>query len=373
MAGNAQRLELLSDRQSPLLQLFALVSDHTDVDSAVAAAFQPVQLVVPPGDTERLIGDGNQGYVDALAGIRTALGPLVDAGGQADEGALTEVSTSADQADDAVRQLAQGFVIEGTAGQVGNMVQRLMEEPIVSARGLARGLPAQQANAAGRSFCAEFNGLTAMYPFTSSGPEASLEDFVAMFKPGESALWSYYDRSLQGLLERRGNQFAANPDANPRPTPQVVRFFNDAATLSSSLFTPEGTGPELVLGLRIQTSERLSEVEVNIDGQVHRFTRTSPGIQAFRWSADRARNATVSGVLDGETVRLIESQPGQWALFRLFQIADWESLGGGRFRVRWPLTGRNLVVEGEVSLNSSTPILSRQFLSGLRCTSRIVR
>ncbi|NNF26411.1 MAG: hypothetical protein HKN73_04200 [Gemmatimonadetes bacterium] len=81
----------------------------------------------------------------------------------------------------------------------------------------------------------------------------------------------------------------------------------------------------------------------------------------------------MSGVLDGETVRLIEPQPGQWALFRLFQIAEWTPQGGGRYTVRWPLTGRNLVLEGEVSTNSSTPILSRSFLSGLRCTSRIVR
>ena len=373
VAGTARRLETLSDRQSPLLQMFALVSQHTSVDSTVAAAFQPVHVVVPPGQTDRLIGDGNQAYVDGLAAVRNALSPVLEASGPADQGALSDVAGSADQAGDAVRQVAQAFLIEGRAGQVGDMVQRLMEAPIESARGLARGLPSQQANAAGSSFCGDFNQLTSKYPFTTSGPEASLDEFIAIFKPGESALWSFYDRSLSGLLERRGNQFAAAPDADPSPTPQLVSFFNDAATLSNALFTDGGEGPELVLGLRILLSDRLSEVEVNIDGQVHRFTRSAPGIQAFQWSADRARNATVSGVLDGETVRLIEPQPGQWALFRLFQIAEWTSQGGGRYTVRWPLAGRNLVLEGEVSTNSSTPILSRSFLSGLRCTSRIVR
>ena len=128
-----------------------------------------------------------------------------------------------------------------------------------------------------------------------------------------------------------------------------------------------------MLGLRVLTSDRLTEVEVNIDGQIHQFTRTSPGVQAFQWSADRARNATVSGVLDGEEVRLIEPEPGQWALFRLFQIAEWRSLGGSRFAVTWDLPAHNLVLEAEVSLNSNTPVLSRSFLSGLRCTSRIAR
>lgn len=373
VAGTARRLETLSARQSPLLQMFALVSQHTSIDSTVAAAFQPVHVVVPPGQTDRLIGDGNQAYVDGLAEVRNALSPVLEASGPADAGALSGVAGSADQAEDAVRQVAQAFLIEGRAGQVGDMVQRLMEAPIESARGLARGLPSQQANAAGSSFCGDFNQLTSKYPFTTSGPEATLDEFVAIFKPGESALWSFYDRSLSGLLERRGNQYAAVPDADPRPTPQLVSFFNNAATLSNSLFSDTGEGPELVLGLRILLSDRLSEVEVNIDGQVHRFTRSAPGIQAFQWTADRARNATVSGILDGETVRLIEPQPGQWALFRLFQIAEWTPQGGGRYTVRWPLTGRNLVLEGEVSTNSSTPILSRSFLSGLRCTSRIVR
>ncbi|MGI9626307.1 MAG: ImcF-related family protein [Longimicrobiales bacterium] len=371
VARMAQNLQILSGRESPLLQMFALISQNTDVDSTVAAAFQPVQLVTPPDATDRIIGEGNQGYVDGLAAIRTALGPLAEGGGTLDDATIGAVASSADQAEDAVRQVAQGFVIEGRAGPVGDAVQRLMETPIGSARGLARGLPSRQANAAGASFCSDFNRLTAMYPFTTSGAEASLDEVIGMFKPGESALWGYYDRTLSGLLERRGSRFEAIPDANPRPSAPFVRFFNDAASLSSALFTPDGAGPQLDFGLRILTTDRLTEVEVNVDGQVHRFTRTAPGIQAFRWSADRARNATILGQLDGETVRLVEPQPGQWALFRLFQIAEWEPRGGGRYTVRWPLTVRDYTVEGEVTLNASVPVLSQRFLSGLRCTARI--
>jgi type VI secretion system protein ImpL len=374
VSGTAERLRALSGRESPLLQLLALVSAETDVDSAVAAAFQPVHVLMPPAQTDRLIGEGNQAYVDALAGVGTALAPLTAGPAAArDPAALAGVSSSTDQALNSVREVTQAFVIEGEAGEVGDAVAVLLESPIESARGLARGLPAQQANAGAASFCSVFDDLTRKYPFQSGGVEASLDEFVAMFQPQQGALWSYYDRTLQGLLERRGSRYEAALDAEPRPSDALIRFFNDAATVSSSLFTVEGAGPQLVLGLRILTNDRLTEVEVNIDGQVHRFTRTSPGIQAFQWSADRARNATLSGVLDGEEVRLIEPEPGQWALFRFFQIAEWRSLGGSRFAVTWDLPGQNLVLEGEVSLNSNTPVLSRSFLSGLRCTSRIAR
>jgi type VI protein secretion system component VasK len=284
---------------------------------------------------------------------------------------VADVAASVDQARNAVRDVTQAFVIEGPAGEVGDRVAVLLESPIEATGGMARGLPAQQANAAAASFCSEFDALTRQYPFTTGGPEASLDDVVAMFVPGEGGLWRYYERSLEGLVERRGSRYEAAPDADPRPSAETLRFFNDAATLSSSLFTPEGDGPELVLGFRMLTSDRLTEVEVNVDGQIHTFTRISPGVQAFQWSADRARNATISGVLDGEPVRLVEPEPGQWALFRLFQIAEWRSLGGSRFAVTWELPTHGLVLEGEVSLNSDTPILSRAFLSGLRCTPRI--
>ena len=370
-AAAAARLRTLSGRESPLLQLLALVSSQTDVDSTVAAVFQPVHTLVPPDQTDRLIGEGNQAYVDALAAVGTALGPLGEPGGATDPAALSDVSASVDQARNAVREVTQGFVIEGPAGEVGDRVAVLLEAPIEATGGLARGLPAQQANAAAASFCSEFDALTRMYPFTSGGPAASLDDFVAMFAPVEGGLWRFYERSLTGLVERRGSRYDAVEGANPRPSGELIRFFNDAATFSSAMFTDEGEGPELVLGFRMLTSDRLTEVEVNVDGQIHQFTRTSPGVQAFRWSADRARNADISGVLDGEAVRLVEPEPGQWALFRLFQIAEWRSLGGSRFAVTWDLPSHGLVLEGEVSLNSAAPVLSRSFLSGLRCTPRI--
>src|ERR1039458_6540662 len=57
------KLSQLAGNQSPLLELFALASTNTAVDDAgVAAVFQPVQSVVPPGSTDRFIAPPNQNY-----------------------------------------------------------------------------------------------------------------------------------------------------------------------------------------------------------------------------------------------------------------------------------------------------------------------
>ena len=55
----AQKLGILSGPQSPLLATLALVARSTAVDSAMAAAFQPVHAVTPPGPPDKFVSDAN--------------------------------------------------------------------------------------------------------------------------------------------------------------------------------------------------------------------------------------------------------------------------------------------------------------------------
>jgi type VI protein secretion system component VasK len=372
VATTARQLQMLGGRESPVLQVLAVVSENTDVDSTVAAVFEPVHLVVPPGEAA-LVGEGNQAYVDALASIAMALAPLAEPGGSggAAGGAVTQ---SATQAEDAVRQVALAFPVDGDAGAIADAVEQLLRQPIVSARSLARGLPSQQANAAGSSFCADFRALSASYPFATGGPDASLEDFVAMFQPDESTLWAYYDRTLQNFLEPRGSRFEAIPNSSPTATAELVRFFNDAAMITSTFWeSGNESGPELVFGLQLRTNDRLTEVEVQVDNQVHTFTQTAPRMASVIWVGEGAREARITGVLDGQRVPLVAPQDGQWALFELFRTASWVPRGARTFDVVWQLPGSMPPLEGTVSMNTDVPVLSRDFLAGLRCVSTIVR
>ena len=52
----ATKLNQLSGNQSPLLELFSLASNNTDVDDAtVKGSFQPVQTVVPPASDKFIV------------------------------------------------------------------------------------------------------------------------------------------------------------------------------------------------------------------------------------------------------------------------------------------------------------------------------
>src|SRR5690606_25859421 len=94
----ARTLARIADNQSPLLQLLALASRNTDVDtSAVARAFQPVHQVTPPEVTDRLVSDANSAYISALMGLQASLDQVATAAGPARAQAVSQAAASADQ------------------------------------------------------------------------------------------------------------------------------------------------------------------------------------------------------------------------------------------------------------------------------------
>ena len=54
--------------------MLALASRHTAVDSAVLRqTFQPVYTVIPAGEAEQFINEGNGAYVGALGALQSAM------------------------------------------------------------------------------------------------------------------------------------------------------------------------------------------------------------------------------------------------------------------------------------------------------------
>src|SRR5690606_3948003 len=115
--------------------------------------FQPVYAVIPPRESDSYINDANAPYMGGLVSLQSAMAQVADATGPDRTEALAQAQMSVQQLDLRVSELTQGFRTEGRSVLVGNQVQRLLESPVVAARGLVRGLPTAQVNAAGASFC----------------------------------------------------------------------------------------------------------------------------------------------------------------------------------------------------------------------------
>ena len=372
LSDAARKLRVLSGNESPLLQLFALASRHTAVDTVVVGpAFRAVQLVVPPGVTDTYIGDANQGYMNALIG----LGNLVEQASGAspgEAGALTEQTLqSARAAKDAVRQLALTFPPQGDAGMVSGAVQRLMEAPVTRIEGMVGRLPSTAINSRGAAFCAPFRQLASVYPFNpTSAAEASYDDVAGMLQPNTGALWGFYNDNLQGSLALRGSRYVAQVGGPVPVTEEFVRFFNRAAGISRALWAAGDTA-RVDFVFKPQLSDAIPTVSLSVDGYTGRWTRTATAQRPFSWVGPRANDVQLTAQVRGREVRL--AHRGTWALFRLFQQGEWRS-GGTTAVVRWQLDaqGETAVLEAEVVL-AGTQVFEPGFFAGLGCVSRVAR
>jgi type VI secretion system protein ImpL len=371
----ARRLDVLSGNQSPVLQVLAVTARNTAVDAEeVRGAFQPVHLATPPDVRDRFVSDANEPYMAGLVNLHASMDQLSGASGARREQLMGDAASNAEQAKLFVRQLAQGFSVEGPAQVAAAEVQRLMEAPVSLAEALITRLPAAEVNQGGQAFCAAFSPILQRYPFSASAQaEVSMDDLEALFGPGDGALWGFYEDVGRTLLARQGSRYVAAPGASPQPTDEFVAFFNRAAEVSRAFFGDQGRAPEVVFAFRPETSAELPEVGMSMDGQSHRFTRTVAAAHTFVWEGARARDVRITGLLGGQELVLLEAPEGPWGLFRLLRRARWESMGDGRYRVTWPIPERRTELTAELTLPRGIPVLRGDFLDGLTCAPRIAR
>jgi type VI protein secretion system component VasK len=115
-------------------------------------------------------------------------------------------------------------------------------------------------------------------------------------------------------------------------------------------------------------------VTFNIDGQPGTFSRTVTPRRVFRWLGPEAREVKLSAQLGGREEDL-RHYFGTWAVFKLFQEGTWRT-SGTLHVVQWslPFQDQTVMLEAEVDLGETPPILDRNYFRGIRsCVSRIVR
>jgi type VI secretion system protein ImpL len=374
-ADGARKLSSLGGNDSPLLRLLAVASWHTSMDTAVVArVFQPVHLVVPPADGAQLVSESNAPYLSALTGLQLAMEQVAQATGpaaRADAGA--QVTAGAGQATQQLGQMAQAFSIQGDAREVGLSVRRLLQVPVSEAERMVGGLEVGAINAPAVEFCQQVRPLAAKYPFNPRGTsDATLDEVTSILQPGGSALWSFYEATLQNLLTRQGSRYAPRIGAPRQPTAAFVTSFNRQAQASHSLFPREGAGPQVTFELRPVATPEIPEVRVSIDGQSHVFTPTVAASRTFTWDGERARTARITGRVGGREVTLAEAPEGTWALFRLLQAAEWQPSGAGRYRLRWRVPGEATVLTADINFAGGSPVFQPGHLQ-FDCVAQIVR
>jgi type VI secretion system protein ImpL len=363
------KLGIISSNQSPLLALLSLASQNTAVDDpAVAAVFQPVQAVVPPGSTDRYIAPPNRGYIDALITLQASLENSAE---QTDDPAQT--LTNALQAKVVTRQMAQSFRLD-SEGHIEAAVQKLLEDPIIYVEQALRGAAPAELNSGGKELCTQFRGLAGKFPFNpKSKIDATPADVNAIFRRPDGALWSFYEKSLKKALTKQGAQYV--PSGAVPLTPDFVTFFNAAAAFSEALYSADAKDPGFAYTVKPGLSDGVQGMTLRVDGQTVTYATSNPiAAKTFTWQAKEPHDVTVSVRVGGAEFEW-QHHTGMWGIFHFFaeakrsagQVLEWPVGAGSQ---QFKADGKPVTVRLEVDLGPMTAVLHSH---GLGCVAEVAR
>jgi type VI secretion system protein ImpL len=423
-AGDAaQKLEILSSNRSPLLALLLMTSNQTNFPSdklgvlqqgvesilkkvekatgragekkaasqpdtsntpaEIALFFQPAQWVEPPA-SDILVNEKNTAYTEALSHLQSAMQKIAEA---ADPQASQAASQAALQVYDSglatVAQIARGFKLNGADA----VVQRLLEEPITRTKFLIESDPVKiSAKAINNKFvqiCQSYGGTFKKYPFTkASGQDATLDELSAWFAPNSGQIWKFRTESLGESFEN-AQWKPKDPSQQSRVTPEMMAFLNRAQEITTAFYPKGAAQPQLTYVLRpkLDSSFKTAIIELEVDGQLHRFTTILQ--EPFTWpAAPGAKAGAAARIRTDNVAYAFDSHGGLWGIFRMFN--DAQPRAPQTSVVEWKFTrvgdqqSPDPIQPGPVRMEfpefpSGADVFHSAFFDGLKCPSVAVR
>lgn len=376
------RLSLLADPNSPLLELFYTISRNTAVaDSAIGSTFQPAHALVDPNAADRLVGPGNQDYIRALGVLATQLGIWTkNPAAAGDPSTFAPVLQAAGDAGNAAQQAAQAFKVLGLDPhtRIDGKLLQLMQSPVQCVNRLAP-KPGAAANGGARKICEAMRPLLSQFPFApNSAVPANLAQIDAVFAPDSGVLWSVRNAVLQPYLLQQGSGYVANPAAPQPVNPRFAEYFSRLARLSAALYAPGSKSAAFSFTLRFLPGNGVTSATWIVDGQ--RMAAGSVS-QTFTWNGSSARSASLE--FDGQAG---PSYQGTWALFQLVRTGTHIAPVPGGYRIDYPINTATTIAGHTVNESASSrkmasfvisgpgaEILASSDFSGLACVGDVVR
>ncbi len=378
------QLTQLGDPLSPLSDLLLSTAEHTAAASeSVKRRFGPVYALAPVDSAGNVrLSEPTRQYMSTLSALGAAMTSLAAMSPEEKAPAVQAARTQIVTAKQRVVDVAQGFTDRSPESRIlAADLRQLLDQPLEMADQVLAGvegrladLPVRELNERAGLFCRDFERLNAFFPFRAdpAARDAPLDEVAAALQPGSSALWNLYSQSLQGILERRGNQYVPRPDASVEVLPAFLSFFNRAASVSGTLYSVGAERPALDVSFRPRFEGRLEALTVSVDGSGTQFTPLSNQTLVLPWNG-QPEEIRLVGRVDGVERTLFGPVSGSWALFRFLLAAERWTSEGSRYRAEWsiPIPGAadlKLVADVEAPAALATGAFGE-----LRCPGRIAR
>jgi type VI secretion system protein ImpL len=417
-ADAAKKLAILADHKSPLLALFALVSNQTNfattaenglidkvkdgvkgfvgqgkkkVDQLtgspdvprpatvqdITQTFQPVQYVVPPNAPTWVI-EKNAAYMAALAQLGQSIQAIAD--NNKDPALYQAEHASYDKAMEAAKQIEAGLRPTGVVG-LDVEVQRLLEEPIVRTGTLPRQMdPAAGVNKALTELCNNVKGTLHKFPFQSKSREEATLGELSAFAP-TGAIWKFATGPAAGFVVKDAGQWKPkDPSANPQVAPELIAFLNKAQLIEKGFFSLNPDRPGFTYNVRPALSADYADakLEFELDGTTYLWedhlqkTLSWPGPQG-------AELKSVARIIGGKVALQFDIRTGPWSIFRIMadaeprtpnsKVVEWRySIGAGDSKDPIPPVRIELV-----QFSGETDVFNLSLYQGLSCPNKAVQ
>lgn len=226
-----------------------------------------------------------------------------------------------------------------------------------------------------REVYGQWRMLAGKYPFSDSQNEAQLADIARFLKPGDGTLDKFIDKYLSGLVIKRGR------DLLPRTWGNQGLAFSPAflagaqrLSLAGSSLMQEG-GDISRFELQPVPTPGLSEITIEIDGQVLRYRNGPQPWQTFTWPADGGGGARIQAVAFNGAATVVASEPGRMALMRLISASRLigHDMSAGQLEWRFRGTGNADAVRFNFRMISGANPLQVSGLRGISLPARITQ
>jgi type VI secretion system protein ImpL len=218
---------------------------------------------------------------------------------------------------------AGGAALKAAAGQQPEPVRAILETLADAGANQSRNAERQSLSSDLKpitDFCAR--AIAGRYPF-AAGSRADVlpEDFGQMFGAG-GMLDDFYQRKLAPLVDTGTSPWSFKPSTDgTRPAPTAaLADFERAARIREVFFRSGGKAPSFRLDMKAVDLAGLTEVSLDIDGQVTKFTAGNTTPVTIAWPSARVASQIRLAATPSTSPGL--SFDGPWALFRMFDRAE---------------------------------------------------
>jgi type VI secretion system protein ImpL len=378
LADASQELRKLSGDQSPLLALFCVAAQNTEIDQPdVTKAFQAVQSVAPHDCQNQLAGPPTAAYLRSLSDLQACVDRADNSPPDQKDAAKTQCLSDVTQAEQAVTNIAQGFQPDPEAHS-DQTVKDLLLAPINTVATLLRPGPVSAA-----PLCQQMSTLESQFPFNLQASRVvSLQELTRVYAPNKGVLSQFYASALKNLLLPQGTGYAPNPASRQKVKLPFLSFFNRAMGVQRALYPDAGAKLEFRYALRPRATENVSSLDLSIDGQSLSFSGGAAQFYPLSWPGTSGQGVRLTVKIPGGTELGFTPYDGLWGVFHFFDDATVLQQNGSVYTLEWvlggdhPVTapnGKPVTVQFDLDTRGAEPILEKGFLSNLRCVSAVAK